>query len=110
MPSLKEKKRYLNIELITLDTNKFVGRPLNELVTKINHNLGIIDAAGAGLIPLDFKDNCALIRASAKYLDRVKASLLFINELGSRKVILTTKKVSGSVNKARTEPRRLGGN
>jgi hypothetical protein len=41
-------------------------------------------------------------------LIRVKSSLLFINELGSKKVILKTKKVSGSVNKARTET-RVGG-
>jgi RNase P/RNase MRP subunit POP5 len=106
MPSLKEKKRYLNIEVISLDnSDNFVGRPLSELVNKINQNLGIIDAAGAGIIPLDFKNNHALIRASAKYLDRVKSSLLFINELGSQKIILKTKKVSGSVNKARDEPR-----
>lgn len=104
MPSLKEKKRYMNIEVISLDDNKFVGRPLAELVQKINQNLGVFDAAGAGLIPLDFKQNHALIRTSAKYLDRVKSSLLFINELGFKKVILKTKKVSGSVKKARDEP------
>ena len=105
MPSLKEKKRYMNIEVISMDTKdiKFTGRPLQELVAKINNHLGIMDAAGAGIIPLDFKNNHALIRVSAKYLDRVRATLLFINELGSKKVILKTKKVSGSVNKTKTE-------
>lgn len=105
MPSLKEKKRYINIDIISLDDGVFVGRPLQELTTKINQNLGVFDAAGAGLIPIDFKDNIALLRVSAKYIDRVKSSLLFIKELGSKKVILKTKKVSGSVNKARIEPR-----
>jgi len=103
MPSLKEKKRYMNIEIIPLDNNEFIGRPLFELTQMINKHLGIIDAAGAGLIPLDLKNNHALIRVSAKYTDRIKTSLLFINELGSRKIILKTKKISGSVNKARTE-------
>ena len=106
MPSLKEKKRYMNIEIISFNESiKFTGRPLNELIAKINQSLGFFDAAGAGLIPIDLKNNHALIRVSAKYLDRTKASLLFINELGSKKVILKTKKVSGSVNKARDEPR-----
>ena len=106
MPSLKEKKRYMNIEVISLDGNGiFVGRPLQELIQKLNQSLGVFDAAGAGLIPIDFKENKALVRVSAKYLDRVKASLLFIIELGSNKVILKTKKVSGSVNKARLEPK-----
>ena len=106
MPSLKEKKRYMNIEIIQLDENKFIGRPLNELTTKINKNLGIYDAAGAGIIPIDLKENHALIRVSAKYLDRVKSTLLLINELGTKKIILKTKKVSGSINKARQEPKR----
>ena len=106
MPSLKEKKRYMNIEVVSMNEKEgYVGRPLQELVSKINQNLGVVDAAGAGLIPLDFKDDTALIRVSAKYIDRVKSSLLFINELGTKKVILKTKKVSGSVNKARTDTR-----
>lgn len=105
MPSIKEKKRYMNIELVNLEKGSYIGRPLRELVEKINYHLGIFDAAGAGIIPLDFKDDKAMIRVSAKYLDRVKASLLFIDELGSNKVILKTNKVSGSVNKARDEPR-----
>ncbi|MFW6272740.1 MAG: Rpp14/Pop5 family protein [bacterium] len=107
MPSLKEKKRYMNIEIINLDeqNTNFIGRPLSELVQKINKNLGIIDAAGAGIIPLDLKNNHALLRVSAKYMDRIKTTLLFINELGSKKIILKTKNVSGSVNKARREPR-----
>ena len=106
MPSLKEKKRYMNIEIIQLDENKFIGRQINELTTKINKNLGIYDAAGAGIIPIDLKENHALIRVSAKYLDRVKSTLLLINELGTKKIILKTKKVSGSINKARQEPKR----
>ena len=105
MPSLKEKKRYMKIRVISLEEGLFVGRPLQELTRKINQVLGVFDSAGAGLIPLDFKNNHALIRVSAKYVDRVKSSLLFINELGSKKVILKTKKVSGSVNKANAETR-----
>jgi RNase P/RNase MRP subunit POP5 len=106
MPSLKEKKRYMNIEIIPFDEDKYIGRPLNELITKINKNLGIYDAAGAGIIPIDLKNNHALIRVSAKYLDRVKSTLLMISEIGEKKIILKTKKVSGSINKARLEPKR----
>ena len=107
MPSLKEKKRYMRIEVIPLDKGcVFTGRPLQELVSKINGVLGFFDAAGTGILPVDFKNGEALIRVSAKYLDRVRASLLFINELASCNVILKTIKVSGSVNKARTASRR----
>lgn len=109
MPSSKEKKRYLNIEIInTKKDNELYVSPnkiMQELTQKINRQLGIYDAAGAGIIPIDYKENKALLRVSAKYQDRVKSTLLFINEIGTQQIILTTKKVSGSINKARTEPR-----
>lgn len=110
MPSSKEKKRYLNIEVINAKTNDKIylspNKIMQELTQKINQNLGVYDAAGAGIIPIDYKENKALLRVSAKYQDRVKSTLLFIKEIGTQQIILTTKKVSGSINKAREEPKQ----
>ncbi len=104
MPSLKEKKRYLAIKINLLNEEKLTSqRPMNELIQKIKNILGIFDSASAGLMPVDFdsKKNIAIIKSSNKMLDKVKASLIFINELGTQQVILQTIKVSGMINKVK---------
>lgn len=104
MPSLKEKKRYLAIKINTMDDNKLYStRPTNELIQKMKDVLGVFDSAEAGIMPVSFDSskNIAIIRASNRMIDKVKASLIFINELGTQQVILSTIKVSGMVNKVK---------
>ena len=104
MPSLKEKKRYLAIKINTFDDQKIYStRPMNELLEKMRSVLGVFDSAEAGLMPVNFDSttNIAIIRSSNKMIDKVKASLIFINELGTQQVILSTIKVSGMINKVK---------
>jgi len=104
MPSLKEKKRYLAIKINTFDDQKIYStRPMNELVEKMKSVLGVFGSAEAGLMPVNFDStkNIAIIRSSNKMIDKVKASLIFINELGTQQVILSTIKVSGMINKVK---------
>ena len=104
MPSLKEKKRYLAVKVEFVDTsdnNRLLGRPLHELVEKIRIFLGFKGASEAGLLPVSFANGVAIIRVSHNYLDEVRASLLFIRELASCKVILRSLKASGMINKVK---------
>ncbi len=102
MPSLKERKRYLTVQIETIDS-ALLRNPMEELTTKIRGVLGVFNAAEAGIMPVDYdsKNKVAIIRVSASMLDRTRASLLFISELGTQKVILKSLKASGMVNRAK---------
>lgn len=99
LPSLKEKKRYLAFEIISID--KVPSNALNLVTKKLNNILGIIDSSNAGLIPVEQKENKAIIRINNKYVDKIKSAMLFINEINNKPVILKSIKVSGILNKAR---------
>ncbi len=105
-PSLREKKRYLKIKIHVVDSTKlFVSKPMSLVISKLKEILGVFDSAQAGIVPVKhfFKSNTQVIRVSAKSVDKVKAALLFITEIGTQKVILQSLKVSGQVNKVMEE-------
>ncbi len=97
MPSLKEKKRYLRIKIHSEGLNQ--KNPMNNIIFELKKILGVFDSAMAGLTPVktDFKNKEVILRTSAKSLDRVRAALLFITNLGTDKVILQTVKTSGTL-------------
>ena len=100
LPSLKEKKRYLVFEIIS--ENKItVSRPMNEIIKQVNKILGIFDSAEAGIMPVTYKNNKAMIKVSNQSVDKVKASLLFINEMGTQDIIIKSVGLSGILNKAK---------
>jgi ribonuclease P/MRP protein subunit POP5 len=102
LPSLKERKRYLAIKIEPIQ-GAIIRNPTEEIVQKIKNLLGVFDSAEAGLMYLDYdnKNNISFIRCSASSLDKVRASLLFIDEIGTQKVILKSLKVSGMVDKVK---------
>lgn len=100
LPSLKEKKRYLVFEIIS-DSKVSVNRPLNEVISSIKGILGLFESAEAGIMPVDYKQGKGMVKISNKYADKVKASFLFINEIGTQNVIVRSLGVSGMINKAR---------
>jgi RNase P/RNase MRP subunit POP5 len=105
-PSLREKKRYLRFEIVSLDSSKlYVSRPMNEVIKKIREILGVFDSANAGIIPVKYYSNLnqAVIRVSTSSLDKIRASFLFIKELGTQRVIIRSVKVSGAVRKVMEE-------
>lgn len=100
LPSLKEKKRYIAIKVEPIQ-GYLTRNPTEEIIHKIKTVLGVFDSADAGLMYLDYdgKNNISFIKCSALSLDKVRASLLFIDEIGMQKVILSSLKVSGMVDK-----------
>jgi ribonuclease P/MRP protein subunit POP5 len=102
LPSLKERKRYLAIKIEPVH-GLITRNPTEEIIQKIKNTLGIFDSAEAGLMYLDYdsKNNISFIKCSAASLDKVRASLLFIDEIGTSKVILRSLKASGMVNQAK---------
>lgn len=98
LPSLKEKKRYIAIKVEPMQ-GSLTRNPTEEIIHKIKNILGVFDSADAGLMYLDYdqKKNISFIKCSASSLDKVRASLLFIDEIGMQKVILKSLKVSGMV-------------
>jgi ribonuclease P/MRP protein subunit POP5 len=101
LPSLKERKRYLAVKIEAV--NGTINRnPTEEIIQKLKALLGVFDSADAGLMYLDYdsKNNVSFIKCSAHSLDKVRAALLFITELGVEQVILRSLKASGMVDKA----------
>ncbi len=99
-PSLREKKRYLEFEVISEGK---VRNRLQEVVSKINEILGFYDSAEAGVMPVKYEGGKGIIRTSAKMLDKVRASFLFIKELGTEEVIIRSCKTYGTLKKAKGE-------
>jgi ribonuclease P/MRP protein subunit POP5 len=108
LPSLKEKKRYLAIK-IEPQQGVLIRNPTEEIIIKIKNLLGVFDSAEAGIMYLDYdsKNNISFIKCSASSLDKVRACLIFINEIGTQKVILRSLKVSGMVDKIKTVSNEL---
>ncbi|MGV8168595.1 MAG: Rpp14/Pop5 family protein [Candidatus Nanoarchaeia archaeon] len=104
LPSLKERKRYLAIKIEPLG-GQINRNPTEELIQKIRNILGVFDSAEAGLMYLDYdqKNNVSYIRCSVSSLEKVRASLLFINEIGTQQVILKSLKVSGMVDRVKSQ-------
>jgi RNase P/RNase MRP subunit POP5 len=103
LPSLKERKRYLAIKVEPLDGQQILRNPSEEILLKLKAILGVFDSAEAGIMHVEYdaKERIEVIRVSAKMLDKIRAGLLFINELGTQKVVLKSIKVSGMVNRVK---------
>jgi ribonuclease P/MRP protein subunit POP5 len=101
-PSLKERKRYVVIEIISEGII-----PLNEIINVINEQclafMGILTFGKAGVLVLknQFRDNKGIIRVGHKYVDHLKASLLMITQINKKNVNINIKGVSGILKKAR---------
>jgi ribonuclease P/MRP protein subunit POP5 len=102
LPSLKERKRYLAIKIEPMQ-GIITRNPTEEIIQKIKNILGVFDSAEAGLMYLNYdsKNNISFIKCSASSLDKVRASLLFIDEIGTSKVILKSIKASGMVDRVK---------
>lgn len=113
LPSLKEKKRYLVFEMIPIEsvlnpTNKtqISGYgTLNAVTTKIKMYLGIFDSADAGIIPIEFDNRTGrgILKINNQYVDKVKAIMMFIDEIESQPIIMKSVGISGMINKAKTK-------
>lgn len=104
LPSLREKKRYLVFEIISREkiTN---FEPVSACILDATWKLlGILGAARAGIVCFKNKWNPRLqrgiIKTSHKYVDAIKSSLMLINKIENKEVILRSLGVSGILRKA----------
>ena len=100
LPSLKEKKRYLSVEIISPD--KFSAEEVKKSVEKsCLEFLGTLDAGKAGILFLSdkFKNNRGIVKTGHKYVDKVRSALALIKKIDNKEVIIQTKVVSGILKK-----------
>lgn len=100
MPSLKEKKRYVLFEIISSEDKIRAPNPMKEVLEQVKKTMGIFDSAEAGLKSIKYKDGKGLIRVTTPLTDKLKASLLFIREIGTQQVIVKTIKTYGTIKKS----------
>ena len=103
LPSMREKKRYLAFEIISIDKFNFID--IKKSITESAKDfLGTLGMAKAGIILLDEKFNKekqkGLIKVNNKYLNELKASLALIKMINNKKIIVKSLGVSGMLTKA----------
>lgn len=102
LPSLKEKKRYLVFEVITKEKLTDFKQSLIEIKMRMNSFFGQINASKAGvqIIRHDAGSQRVLVRVGHRFVDQLRASLLFIDRLEGKRVIFRSIVVSGILDKA----------
>ena len=104
MPSLKEKKRYVVFEIISIKPISDFKEIYRAIWQKSNEFLGRIETAKAGLWVLPDKWNekkqRGIIKVNNKYIDKIKAVFTMITEAEKQKIIIRSIGVSGMLNKA----------
>ena len=104
LPSLREKKRYLAYEVISghkfndaVDINKAIMDAAKDF-------LGNLGMAKAGIIAMDDqfsqKSQKGIIRVNNKHLDKLRASLLFVEKINENDAIIKSVGASGVLKKA----------
>lgn len=100
LPSLREKKRYMSIEIIG---DKPVLEAFEALRAKFNWLVGSLASAKANLRLLKESNNKMVIRVHRKFVDSVRAALCLTTEVAGQKVIFRTIRVSGSIANVKEE-------
>jgi len=106
LPSLRENKRYLVIEIVSNEPNGFgFGEISKELIHCFEKYLGIFGLSEASISILketfDRKSQRVIISALRKSIDRIKACLVYFNEIDSKKVMARSIYCSGTIKKAK---------
>ena len=100
MPSLKERNRYLVLEVVS--ETKIDDKRLKEsIITSVLKFLGELELAKAGLKIIDLKNNKIIIKATHLYVDKIKTALILIKKIDNKNIIIKTVNVTGSLKKAR---------
>ena len=104
LPTLREKKRYLVFEVISKGKITSLEQVSGAVHSSIFGLVGDFGAAKAGVMMLANKWNQqtqrGIIKVNHKQVDALKASLVFINSIENRDVIVRSLGVSGILRKA----------
>jgi ribonuclease P/MRP protein subunit POP5 len=95
-PSLRERKRYLAIEIIT---ERDVSREelLREIFAATGSLFGDIGSSECGLRLLDFEKQKGILRCSHMMAERSRAALATITSIGGQRAIVHVLGISGTV-------------
>ena len=99
---MREKARYLVFEVISEDRISF-----NDAVSAINSSIkslfGDFGLASARLWPVknSWKNNRGIVKVDRSFINQMKASLIVLNKINSREVIVRSLFVSGTIKKAK---------
>lgn len=102
LPSLREKKRYMSIEIIG-EKHVQTAEAFEVLRAKFNWLVGSLASAKANLRLLKESNNKMVIRVHRKFVDSVRAALCLTTEVSGQKVIFRTIRVSGSIANVKEE-------
>ncbi len=104
MPSLRERKRYLAFEIISETPIENFGAVSRSITGTALEFIGELGCAEAGMMILKDKYDSAnqrgLIRVNNKSLDKLRASLALIQQVGGQDVIVRSVGTSGIIKKA----------
>lgn len=105
-PSLRERKRYLAFEIVSEQPIKDFNMVSGAISTKALEFMGEIGCADAGIMILPDKFNSetqrGLLKVNNKHLERMRAVLAMVEQVGGHRVILRSVGASGMINKAET--------
>lgn len=103
MPALKEKKRFLAIEVITQQSIDFIELEAN-IQEAFRELAGTIAAGNAGVVMIhnkvNKKNNRALMRVHKDYLNLLRASLMFVQYVVDEEAVVHSIGASGMLTKA----------
>ncbi len=96
--SMRVKKRYVLAEFLT--SQKFSQQDLNSALNAVALSLygsSFTAQLSLQLIAVDYEKNRAIVKCAREQLDRVKAIILFLKQIGGAVVTPKIVKVSGSL-------------
>ncbi len=96
-PTLIQKRRYIVFKTITKIEKRDMLKKINESLSKF---LGQYGSAKAGCSLVYFDGEWGILRAGVKEVDRVKSSLLFIEEINGKKMNIFLPYVGGTIKSA----------
>jgi len=103
LPTLKEKKRYINYHLHSEEAlPKHSGF---ELIKELSKVLGVFMSAEAGLLAISYDEHTqkGVLRTSTKRLTETRKALTLITQIKNIPVVVQTTKTSGVLKTAKRE-------
>ncbi|MGM5485095.1 MAG: Rpp14/Pop5 family protein [Nanobdellota archaeon] len=97
-PSLREKKRYLKFRISENIPAKEVKKAV---LSSVRRFMGIEGSSRMGVIFIDFKDRCGIVRVNRDYVDHLRMALMLIKNINNRKVFFRTLAVSGILDRVK---------
>ena len=101
LPALKQKKRYVVLEIVS-DTNFSLAEIRKEVDNALLLFLGQLGLSKAVPLFIKAKNNKFIMKVNHKWVDELKAGLIFIKKIKNKPILVKSIVTSGTVKKAST--------